>query len=151
MSQAVHVSGTKMGLRRARREDIHALISLTSGPVAGRVRALRRLLKTLAADVYIQTSDSEIHGCVAILYRRSLRNGGLTATIDTLVSTQTGRPGEETRQDLLDLALHRARKRGCVAIDCATDDPALTDAIAATGFQPGGAQWVTSLRKDEIK
>jgi hypothetical protein len=151
MEPVVHASRKKTGLRRARREDIHALIPLTSGPMAGRVRALRRLLKTLVADVYVRVANDDINGCVAILYRRSLQNGGLTATIDTLISTEAGTSGDQARQELLDLALQRARRRGCVAVDCATDDPELAGAIAATGFQPGGSRWVTSLRKDETK
>ncbi|MDG1959973.1 MAG: hypothetical protein P8K07_15720 [Candidatus Binatia bacterium] len=151
MDPVVHASRKKAGLRRARREDIHALIQLTSGPIAGRVRALRRLLKTLVADVYIHNADGEINGCVAILYRRSLQHGGLTATIDSLNTTETGSLADEVRAKLLALALDRARRRGCVAIDCATDDPALSSAIAATGFQPGGTHWVTSLRKDETE
>ena len=144
----MHVSGRKDGLRRARREDIHALIPLTSGPMAGRVRALRRLLKTLVADIYVRCSGDEVRGCVAIVYRRSLQQGGLTATIDLLFSTEDGESGDQVREELLDHALQRARRRGCVAIDCATDDPQLARAINARGFQPGGTQWVASLRKD---
>ena len=144
----MHASGKKDGLRRARREDIHALIPLTSGPMVGRVRALRRLLKTLVADIYVRCSDDEIHGCVAIIYRRSMQQGGLTATIDLLFSTDGGRSGDQVREELLDLAFHRARRRGCVAIDCATDDKQLARAITARGFQPGATQWVASLRKD---
>ncbi len=148
MEQVGQESGKKTVLRRARREDIHALIPLTSGPMAGRVRALRRLLKTLVADVYVRCSDKEIQGCVAVVYRRSLREGGLTATIDFLFCTEEGTTGDQARGELLDLALRRATRRGCVAVDCATDDTALADAIAARGFQPGRTQWVTSLRKD---
>ena len=90
MEQVGQESGKQTVLRRARREDIHALIPLTSGPMAGRVRALRRLLKTLVADVYVRCSDKEIHGCVAVVYRRSLREGGLTATIDLLFCAEEG-------------------------------------------------------------
>ncbi|MEO2169605.1 MAG: hypothetical protein ABGY42_16100 [bacterium] len=134
------------GFRRARREDIHALLALTSGPEAGRIRALRRLLKTLVADTYIRRKDGEITGCVGVLYRRSLACGGLVATIDTLSCTG-GEPAGAT--ELLDFALARARRRGCVGVDFATADPALEAALTSRGFTAPGRHWVANLRKEE--
>src|SRR5689334_21660879 len=71
-------------IRRARREVIPTLLHLVGGPEAGRVRALRRLTKTLTADLYVLDRASEVRGAVAVIYRRSLAHGGLTATIDTI-------------------------------------------------------------------
>ncbi|MFP6664301.1 MAG: hypothetical protein VCC00_08895 [Deltaproteobacteria bacterium] len=134
------------GFRRARREDIHALLALTSGPEAGRIRALRRLLKTLVADIYIRRKNDTITGCVGVLYRRSLAHGGLVATIDTLNCT-SDEPAGST--ELLDFALARARRRGCVSVDFATADPGLEAALASRGFTSPARQWVANLRKEE--
>ena len=137
------------GFRRARREDIHRLLELTSGPSAGRIRALRRLLKTLEADIYVVEQEEGITGCVAVLYRRSLTHGGLVGTIDTLTSFHGGQEAKTERRALLDFALGRAQRRGCVAIDATASDDDLQTALQERGFDPGGAKWVASLRDGE--
>lgn len=133
--------------RRARREDIHLLLPLTSGPEPGRVRALRRLLKSLAADVYLHFEGETPVGCVAVIYRRSLAAGGLVATIDSLAPLAAAPDAETERRTLLEYALHRARRRGCVAIDAAVDEAAAA-AAEASGLRPGPRQWLASLRKE---
>src|SRR5262249_9315245 len=45
---------------------------------------LRRLLKTLVADLYVLERRDAVVGVVAVTYRRSLAHGGLVATIDLL-------------------------------------------------------------------
>lgn len=137
------------GVRRARREDIHALLALTRGPEVGRIRALRRLLKTLTADVYVRTTTAEISGCVAIVYRRSLQHGGLVATIDTLHTKLAGDAGLEEVRALLALVLHRARRRGCVAIDGIATNPILANELQASGFDSMATQWIHDLRNEE--
>ena len=133
-------------LRRARREDISALIGIVGGPEPARARALRRVLKTLAADVYVLDREHRIEGVVAVFYRRSLRAGGLVATIDALetFATDPELDGDD-RNALLDHALERARRRGCVAIDAATDGERLQRALASRGFQSATARWMRAL------
>jgi hypothetical protein len=136
-------------IRRARREDIPALLHAVGGPEAGRVRALRRLTKTLAADLYVLDRGASVRGVVAVLYRRSLTHGGLTATIDALAAW-TGddeRRGDEAA--LLACAIGRARRRGCVAIDAALPHPDIRTALAAEGFIAAAAQLVLDLRRDD--
>jgi GNAT superfamily N-acetyltransferase len=141
-------TGPAERIRRARREDIPALLHLVGGPEAGRVRALRRLTKTLAADVYVIDRDGAVHGVVAVLYRRSLAHGGLAATIDTIAAWTAS--SDHQRSDdaaaLLACAIERARRRGCVAIDTALPAPELRTALEAQGFTPGATQLVLALR-----
>jgi hypothetical protein len=135
-------------IRRARREDIPALLHLVGGPEAGRVRALRRLTKTLVADVYVVDRDATVLGVVAVLYRRSLAHGGLAATIDT-IAAWTSSSSDQRRHDesaLLACAIERARRRGCVAIDTALPAPELRTALEAQGFTPSATQLVLALR-----
>jgi hypothetical protein len=135
-------------IRRARREDIAALLHVVGGPEVGRVRALRRLTKTLAADVYVLDRDAVLHGVVAVLYRRSLAHGGLTATIDTVEAwTSDGAAGRSRdAAALLSCAIGRARRRGCVAIDTALASAEIRTALEAEGFTPGAPQLVLGLR-----
>lgn len=137
-------------VRRARRDDITTLVECAGGPAAGRVRAVRRLLKTLAADVYVLEREGEVCGLVAIHYRRSLALGGLLATIDAILSLRT----DETaaRDDLARLtecALHRAERRGCVGIDSSVADEGARQMLRDNGFQAGPEQLGRSLRSKE--
>jgi hypothetical protein len=137
-------------IRRARREDIPALLHLVGGPEAGRVRALRRLTKTLAADLYVLDRSSAVQGAVAVIYRRSLAHGGLTATIDTIAAWPDdggARIAGDTAA-LVACAVQRARRRGCVAIDTALPAAGLRDALAAQGFATAAPQLVLDLRAD---
>ena len=135
-------------IRRARRDDIPALLHAVGGPEAGRVRALRRLTKTLAADLYVIDRAASVHGVVAVLYRRSLAHGGLTATIDALAAWATSGDYQRRRDEaaLLACAIGRARRRGCVAIDTALPHPEIRSALAAEGFLPAATQLVLDLR-----
>lgn len=135
-------------IRRARREDIPALLHVVGGPEAGRVRALRRLTKTLTADLYVLDRGATVHGVVAVVYRRSLAHGGLTATIDALEAWTTVDAGDRRRDAaaLLTCAIARARRRGCVAIDTALPADQVRTALAAEGFTPGASQLVLELR-----
>jgi hypothetical protein len=129
-----------MRVRRARRDDIAALTSCVGGPNVGRVRALRRLLKTLAADVYVVDRGASVDGVVAVTYRRSLKHGGLLATIDTLAtlrSRDTTSQGHEDLHKLVECALSRARRRGCVAIDSTVSSPEALSVLHTRGFAAG--------------
>jgi hypothetical protein len=140
-------------IRRARREDIPALLHLVGGPPAGRVRALRRLTKTLTADVYVLDRASAVQGAVAVIYRRSLAHGGLTATIDTVAAWASASDERRTHDDtalLLACAIARARRRGCVAIDSALATAELRDALEAQGFTASATQLVLDLRGDAV-
>jgi N-acetylglutamate synthase-like GNAT family acetyltransferase len=138
-------------LRRARREDIPALLGVVGGPAAGRARALRRILKTLAADVYVLDRDRRIDGVVAVFYRRSLHEGGLVATIDALASFAHGEDGSDERspgadaESLLEHAIERAKKRGCVAVHVAIDSASLRSALGERGFVTGPPHLVRAL------
>lgn len=138
-------------IRRARRDDITALLHAVGGPEAGRVRALRRLTKTLDADVYVLDRGATLHGVVAVVYRRSLTHGGLTATIDALAAWGAANDAARRRDEsaLIGCALSRARRRGCVAIDSALAQPEIRTALAAEGFLPAVPQLVLHLRPGE--
>ena len=146
-------------IRRARREDVAALLDLVGGPPVGRARALRRLQKTLASDLYVLERDGAIAGVVSIAYRRSLPHGGLVATIDdvrllgaSLAGESDGAPfgtfPEQDLEQLLECAVTRAARRGCVAIDTGIADPAVVAALAGRGFAPVAAWRVRSLRTE---
>ena len=143
--------GRATRLRRARRDDIPALLGVVGGPLAGRPRALRRILKTLAADVYVLDRGKRIDGVVAVFYRRSVREGGLVAIIDALATFAHGdeSAGEGPRStdvaSLLEHAIERARKRGCVAVHAAIDSASLRAALGERGFVTGPPQLVCAL------
>lgn len=142
--------GTRV--RRARREDIAVLHPVAGGPAAGRVRALRRLLKTLVADVYVVDRGGRIDGVISLNYRRSLRSGGLVATIDVLLAFREGAPEKQADIALLiDHGLLRANKRGCVAIEGWSADPDHVEALHSQGFGTGPALLQRSLRAKEIE
>ena len=139
-------------LRRARREDIALLQPVVGGPVAGRVRALRRLFKTLVADVYVLDRAGRVDGVISLNYRRSFRAGGLVATIDTLhVFREEGADRQADTALLLQHGLLRANKRGCVAIEGCEIDPGLAEALHSQGFDSGPALLQRSLRAKETE
>ncbi len=137
-------------VRRARREDIATLVEFVGGPPAGRVRALRRLLKTLTTDIYVIDRDGALSGVIALHYRRSLAHGGLLATIDAMLSLRSG--DDATGEDLAllaDCAHTRALKRGCVGIDSSVSAPDARDTLRKNGFEVGPQQLGRSLRLEE--
>jgi len=124
------------------------LLAVAGGPEVGRLRALRRLLKTLVADVYLLERDGAVRGVVAVVYRRSLAQGGLVATIDALEllgeSSAVDRAGDAKL--LAACALSRAERRGCVAVDAAITAPEAVAAIEGAGFAAVAPQRWRSLR-----
>lgn len=126
------------------------LVAHTGGPAAGRLRALRRLLKTLVADVYVIDRAGAVDGAVAVHYRRSLRYGGLVATIDAMFSLRS--QPDERREDLALLAgcaLTRARRRGCVEIDACIEAEDARRALQDEGFATGRQRQGRTLRPEE--
>lgn len=134
-------------LRRARREDIPALLEAVGGAEAARARAIRRVLKTLAADVYVLDRDRRVAGLVAVFYRRSVRSGGLVATIDALECFAEGEAAGRDLGVLVDHALERAARRGCVAVDAAADAEPLRRALGERGFCAGATRFERSLAR----
>jgi N-acetylglutamate synthase-like GNAT family acetyltransferase len=135
-------------IRRARREDVAALLNVVGGPQPGRLRALRRLTKTLTADLYVLDRAAEVRGVVAVVYRRSLTHGGLTATIDAVHAWPDGDREQASRDTaaLLATAISRARRRGCVAIDTALPCAEVRALLQSQGFTAGASQLVLELR-----
>lgn len=150
MAERRSQTARKTRCRRAKREDITALVDCVGGPAAARVRVLRRLLKTLAADIYVLDRDGVVAGIVALHYRRSLAHGGLLATIDAMMSLRSG--DEEIREDLsllMDCALKRAERRNSVGIDTSLADERLRRLLRENGFETGPEQLARSLRSEE--
>ncbi|HZR82844.1 MAG TPA: hypothetical protein VFD92_17240 [Candidatus Binatia bacterium] len=143
-----HADAPAPRLRRARRDDIAALLDHVGGPAAGRLRALRRVLKTLVADVYVLDAGDAVRGVVAVTYRRSLARGGLTATVDLLRAFPAGdaAAGEDVLRALVGCALERARRRGCVTIDSPLADVDAVRALEDAGLAPVATQRELSLR-----
>ncbi len=135
------------------------MLGAAQSPPEGQVRALRRLLKTLASDVYVEVSGENpeaLSGVVALGYRRSLRHTGLVGTIDTLACLQPPPDGvtpegslgetqdllpapdaaalQATFLTLLRCAIWRAQRRGCVLLEAPGLNPAAEPLAHAAGF-----------------
>jgi len=137
-------------VRRARRQDIAVLAEYVGGPPARRVRALRRLLATLAADVYVVDRGGTVTALLAVHYRRSLAHGGPLATIDAMRTI--GSIDETDREDLallVECALTRAKRRGCVAIDSSVNGAAVRETLRENGFEPGPERLGRPLETEE--
>lgn len=123
-------------LRRARRDDIGALLAVTGGPEPGRIRALRRILGSLQCDVHLLDGPGDPLGVVAVGYRRSVAEGGLVATVDLLcLLGDGGSDPVSALETLAACAFERARRRGCVAIEI--EFPDLLGAAARGRIVPG--------------
>lgn len=135
-------------LRRARRDDIGVLAAVTGGPEAGRIRCLRRILGSLASDVYLALDGAGPRGVVMVAYHRSIARGGLVGTVDVLASLDP--PGAVLSREvgglLLDCVLERARRRGCVSIEAACEDEGLSALFASAGFEGFAARRSLPLR-----
>jgi GNAT superfamily N-acetyltransferase len=81
-------------------------------PPADRVtlRRFRRLVAEQGADVYVALSDDQAVGFIHVTYARQLA-GAARARIEALVVR--GPQAQAAGRLLLDLAVRRARKRGC--------------------------------------
>lgn len=139
-------------LRRATRDDVGLLAGISGGPEAGRIRATRRILGSLVADVYLAIEgDGSPCGVFMVAYRRSLSQGGLVAEIDLLQCLGPLPPpvAEEVLALLLDGALRRAQRRGCVAVSVAAEDEARERLLAAAGFEAFAGRRLLPLRKGD--
>lgn len=135
-------------LRRATRDDVGLLAGIAGGPEPGRVRATRRILGSLASDVYVAVDgDGPPVGVVMVAYRRSLAHGGLVAEIDLLrcLAPLSPEGRREVEALLLDGALHRARRRGARAVSAAADGEGRDDLLARAGFDSVAGRRVLPL------
>jgi len=121
---------------------------VTGGPEAGRIRCLRRILGSLASDVYLALDGAGPRGVVMVAYHRSIARGGLVGTVDVLASLDpTGAVlSREVGGLLLDCVLERARRRGCVSIEAACEDEGLSALFASAGFEGFAARRSLPLR-----
>jgi len=137
-------------LRRVRRGDEPSLLGCVGGPSVARTRALKRIARTLAADLYVVDRGDRLVGVVAITYQRSLAAGGLVATVDTLRLLGSDLDPVEAdgyRNLLVDCALERARKRGCVSIEVAPSQDGIGELLSVRGFAPADLRFTASLRE----
>ena len=129
--------GTDIRVRRGRRRDVEALARVLGATADGRlVRVFRRHLADLGNDVYVaEDAGGELVGVVAVVYRRSLVEGGLAATLDGV------RAPDGLIEGLLAFAEERARRRGCRRLTAclAADDATLRAALVARGYRQGEA------------
>ena len=136
-------------VRRARREDIRFLEAHVGGPPAGRIRALRRLLKTLSADTYVLDRKGTLDGIVAISYQRSFSLGGLIANVDAIESLRSGQAERLADLELLtECATQRAKRRGCVAIHMSVTNPDAREVLLNQGFAAGEPRLERTLRSE---
>lgn len=137
--------GTDVRVRRARRQDLPRLVPLLGeAAAANRRRFFRRVLADLGNDVYVaEAADGALVGVVAVAYLRSLAAGRSAAVLDAARVL----PGVDgvVLGALLDVVAARARRRGCVALRAAADDPSLAAALRARGWTdaPGLVQAVS--------
>ena len=83
-----------------------------------------------------------------VAYRRSLAQGGLVAEIDLLrcVAPLPPEAGDEVLAFLLEGALLRARRRGCVAIWAAEEDEDRARLLGRSGFEAFAGRRLLPLR-----
>ncbi len=139
-------------LRRANRDDVGLLAGIVGGPEPGRVRATRRILGSLAADVYLSIEgDGSTSGVFMVAYRRSLLAGGLVAEIDLLrcLAPIPSPAREEVLRLLLEGALLRARRRGCVAVSAGVDDESRGALLERAGFEAFAGRVLLPLLKQD--
>lgn len=136
-------------LRRATRDDVGLLARIMGGPERGRIRTARRILAGLVSDVYLAVeADGSPVGVVMVAYRRSLSQGGLVAEIDLLrcVAPLPPEARDEVVGLLLEGAVIRARRRGCVAIWAAEEDEDRARLLGGSGFEAFAGRRLLPLR-----
>jgi hypothetical protein len=128
--------GTELRVRRGGRRDAPQVRALL-GPGALAERECRRLLASLATDVYLaEDAGGRLVGLVALAYARSLVRGGWAAVLDGVRTTGEAAGAVE---GLVAFAEERARRRGCrrVAAWVGPEDRVLREALLARGYRPG--------------
>jgi GNAT superfamily N-acetyltransferase len=109
--------------RRARRSDFDAIraIMVSAGlpvpaPERAALRQFRRVVADLGADVYVADVDACVLGVMHITYTRPL-SGPPRAHLELLAVASDAR-GRGVGRSLATFAAARARRRGCVALQC---------------------------------
>jgi GNAT superfamily N-acetyltransferase len=130
--------GTDLRVRRSGRRDAPQVRALL-GPGALPERECRRLLASLATDVYVaEDAAGRLVGLVSLAYARSLVRGGWAAVLD---GVRTAGHAAGVVDGLVAFAEERARRRGCRRLTAWVDpaDRALRAALLARGYRPGEA------------
>lgn len=131
--------------RRARRSDFDAIraIMVSAGlpgppPERAALRQFRRVVADLGADLYVADVDACVLGVVHITYTRRL-SGAPRAHLELLAVAADAR-GRGVGRGLATFAAARARRRGCVTLQCGAPP---TDGgrtfFARTGWRGNGA------------
>ena len=125
-------------VRRGRRHDL-AQVAAVLGVDDRRLKRLYAgVLKDLRTDIYVaEEAGGGIVGIVALLYARSLVQGGPAAVLDGARARCV--PGGPVLDGLVAFAEERARRRGCRRL-CAWSgavDADLRATLLARGYRPG--------------
>ena len=126
-------------VRRGRRHDLPQLQAVLGAAGDGRLKRLYgRILKDLRNDVYVaEEPGGAIVGMVALMYARSLVQGGLAAMLDGVRTRHA--PAGPVLDGLVAFAEERARRRGCRRL-CAWVEPVdaeLRATLLARGYRAG--------------
>ena len=125
-------------VRRGRRHDLAQVAAVLGVDDGGLKRLYVRVLKDLRTDVYVaEEPGGGIVGIVALLYARSLVQGGPAAVLDG--ARARGVSVGPVLDGLVAFAEERARRRGCRRL-CAwsgTVDADLRATLLARGYRPG--------------
>jgi GNAT superfamily N-acetyltransferase len=144
------IPGGKVLIRRARRTDFTLVMKLLADsglavppPERAVLRRFRNLVADLGSDLYLALVDGTLAGLVHVTYARQLSTPALADLAQLLVAESHRRRG--IGRQLLQLAVVRARKRGCVALSCRLPErsEAATALLRAAGFTEPG--WVCTL------
>ena len=140
------LAGTNVRVRRGRRDDLPRVLALLGrDSTPGTARLYRRVVADLGTDLYVaEDAVGEVVGLVAIVYSRSLFQGGLSARLDGARAATS--PAAPVLDGLIAFAERRARRRGCRRLEAALDggDPELHTALRARGYR-GAEALVTDL------
>jgi hypothetical protein len=126
-------------VRRGRRHDLSQVAAVLGVDEAGRLKRLyARVSKDLRTDVYVaEEPGGQIVGIVALLYARSLFQGGPSAVLDGARARSA--PVGPVLDGLVAFAEERARRRGCRRL-CAWSgalDADLRTTLLARGYRAG--------------
>ena len=130
---------TPLRVRRGRRHDLQQVAAVLGVVGDGRLKRLYgRVLKDLRNDVYVaEEPGGEIVGILALLYARSLAQGGLSAMLDGARARRA--PAGPVLDGLVAFAEERARRRGCRRLCAWVDgvDAELRATLLARGYRAG--------------
>jgi ribosomal protein S18 acetylase RimI-like enzyme len=138
-------------LRRVRRADSAAVGALLAAAGAGTLpldratlRRFRRLVADLGADCYLAERDGALVGLVHVTYTRHFFEGQRATLALLVVDPDARRQG--IGQALTDLALRRARRRGCRVLTCySAEREAAAAWLRRLGWRDAGGQLQVDL------